>query len=70
MNNFTKNELIEIYRAILWYINAKPPYVSSLRGETKHKVRSLIDNYCDHIDFTTYPFASIDVCDQCHRIIS
>lgn len=48
MNDFTKDELKEMRRCVLYMIKGNTFPYSSLTIELNKKLQSLIDNYCEH----------------------
>jgi hypothetical protein len=46
MNDFTKEDLIEIYEYCNW--NKYDTSHSDFRRNLRNKIKSMIDNYCDH----------------------
>lgn len=48
MNEFTKNELIEIKRCLKYMIKGSITPYSILTLELNKKIQAMIDNYCEH----------------------
>ncbi len=49
MNDFTKEELVEIHRCLKYMIKGSVTPFSSVTMDVKKKVHCMIDNYhCDH----------------------
>jgi hypothetical protein len=64
MNDFTKEELEDIYEAVMDTSIAMFIYLPS-------KIQSMIDNYCDHKEkFNDYDTCPIERCKNCCGIIN
>lgn len=68
MNNFTKDELMNILYALehLYEPSFDLPKMYLLRN----KVESMIDNYCEHqFAFYISPYGNVVRCQQCNKRI-
>lgn len=66
MNDFTKEELECIAEAVdMWFKGD-----DSNRSEMIYlKVKSMIDNYCEHKDGHEQDSMMVDICKRCNKVI-
>jgi hypothetical protein len=70
MNDFTKDELQMIYSMMLHVRNDYP----AIRKDNdacclKHKLQSMIENYCEHHEHHYYGDIAVAECKQCGMVM-
>jgi hypothetical protein len=72
MNDFTKEELSDIYWHFEYYLECLEPKFgksnSERRKELMNKIQDMIDNYCEHDWQDSKIDADLDVCVKCKKI--
>tara|TARA_R110000868_G_C10972576_1_gene770495 strand:- start:27035 stop:27232 length:198 start_codon:yes stop_codon:yes gene_type:complete len=63
MNDFTKEELVKLWRCI------NPVIIGDDAYDLKIKVRDMIDNYCEHAEHHYYGDIAAAECKQCGMVI-
>lgn len=67
MNDFTKEELELIHTCVesdYYHSN----WSKSMYEPLINKIQSMIDNYCEHKEFTEHQ-SNCSICDNCHKVI-
>lgn len=62
MNDFTKEELIELIDSFDW-IEGETSW--EWKHELRHKIQSMIDNYCEHDCKATIWQCQVTACSKC-----
>jgi hypothetical protein len=69
MNEFTKEELNDLWCGLGWLIEARAYHKLTPLYDLRHKIQSLIDNYCEHLNdehFNALPkLGGIKMCKKC-----
>ena len=71
MNDFTKDELtiiaLELEKSVLKYQGIIKP--SPFLLDLKHKIESMIDNYCEHQGEIITDSALVEICTDCGKYL-
>ena len=69
MNDFTKNDLVQIYTAVMHLMDNHCDYRDS-NHQLQKKLQSRIDNYCEHEYSTGCMECGAFECNKCQRYFS
>ena len=69
MNDFTKNELATIKSALIVWIRAYSLAGGLISPPLLDKVKSMIDNYCEHEHTKVVPANCVLMCANCQKVV-
>ncbi len=67
-NEFTKEDLQEIKRCVVYMTKGGTTPYSLFTLEVKKKIQSMIDNYCEHDFHHCLSPLNIETCHKCMRV--
>jgi hypothetical protein len=68
MNEFTKEELNDLWCGLGWLIEARAYHKHKPIYDLRQKIQSMIDNYCEHEDGGEIDIF-VDVCRKCNAYL-